>query len=301
MASPAEWTPPSDHLIRAADLALRPWRAWTSPVFHGLENLPRSGPALLVGNHTLYGVIDAPLIFFEIHRRHGVWVRSLADHAHWLIPGWRRIMDVGGSVDGTPGNCRALLDAGQMVVIFPGGAREAARSRHDLYRLQWERRLGFARLAVEAGCPIVPFGSVGAEEMFTTVLDSDNRLLAPARGLARAVLGDRAKGRDDFMMPLARGIGPTLVPRPERLYFRFGTPIDTTPWQGREHDDLAVTEVRDLARKSVQEIIDTLRAEQSTDKNRTPLARLTRTLTLTRNTPLTPRQHPQGAPQDERP
>ncbi|MEV5576328.1 lysophospholipid acyltransferase family protein [Spirillospora sp. NPDC052269] len=292
MAPLAEWTPPSDHLIRAADLALRPWRAWTSPVFHGLENLPENGPALLVGNHTLYGVVDAPLIFFEIHRRRGVWVRSLADHAHWLIPGWRRIMDAGGSVDGTRDNCRALLDAGHMVVVFPGGAREAARARHERYRLQWERRLGFARLAVEAGCPIVPFGSVGAEEMFTTVLDADSRLLAPARGLARSVLGDRAKGRDDFMMPLARGIGPTLVPRPERLYFRFGAPIDTTAWQGREHDDLAVTEVRDLARKSVQEIIDTLRAEQSADRGRTPLARLTRALTRTAATPTKPGPFP---------
>lgn len=284
MPSPAEWTPPSDHLIRAADLALRPWRAWTSPVFHGLEHVPESGPALLVGNHTLYGVIDAPLIFFEIHRRRGVWVRSLADHAHWLIPGWRQIMDTGGSVDGTRDNCRALLNAGQMVVVFPGGAREAFRARHERYQLQWERRLGFARLAVEAGCPIVPFGSVGAEEMFTTVLDSDSRLLAPARGLARTVLGDRARGRDDFMMPLSRGIGPTLVPRPERLYFRFGAPIDTTPWQGREDDDLAVTEVRDLARKAVQEIVDGLRTEQSTDRGRTPMARLTRAVTRTAGT-----------------
>ncbi|MEV4254721.1 lysophospholipid acyltransferase family protein [Spirillospora sp. NPDC049652] len=281
MASPAEWTPPSASLIRAADRALRPWRAWTSPVFHGLDHLPASGPALLVGNHTLYGVVDAPLIFFEIHRRRGVWVRSLADHAHWLIPGWRRIMDLGGSVDGTPDNCRALLRAGQMVVVFPGGAREAARARDDRYRLQWENRLGFARLAVEAGCPIVPFGSVGAEEMFTTVLDADSRLLAPARTLARSVLGERAKGRDDFMMPLARGIGPTLVPRPERLYFRFGAPIDTTAWAGREDDDLTVTEVRDLARKAVQEIIDSLRAEQAADRGRTPLARLTRAVTRT--------------------
>ncbi|MCP2339672.1 lysophospholipid acyltransferase family protein [Actinomadura rupiterrae] len=281
MASPAAWTQPSEHLIRAADLALRPWRAWTSPVFHGLENLPESGPALLVGNHTLYGVVDAPLIFFEIHRRRGVWVRSLADHAHWRIPGWRRVMDLGGSVDGTRDNCRALLNEGHMVVVFPGGAREATRARHECYQLQWERRLGFARLAVEAGCPIVPFGSVGAEEMFTTVLDSDSRLLAPARALTRSVLGDRARGRDDIMMPLSRGIGPTLVPRPERLYFRFGTPIDTAPWKGREQDDLAVTEVRDLARKSVQEIIDGLREEQAADRGRTPLRRLSRTITRT--------------------
>ncbi|MGI5322365.1 lysophospholipid acyltransferase family protein [Actinomadura nitritigenes] len=276
MASPLDWTPPSGALIRAANLALEPWRAYTSPVFHGMENVPRTGPALLVGNHTVYGVVDAPLIFFEIHRRRGVWVRSLADHAHWRIPGWRGVMDLGGSVDGTRANCRALLRDGQMVVVFPGGAREATRDRADRYRLQWEGRLGFARLAVEAGCPIIPFGSVGVEEMFTTVLDPGSPLLAPARLLGRAVLGERGL-RDDVLMPVSRGIGPTPIPRPQRLYFGFGEPIDTSLWAGRADDDRAVTEVRDLTRKAVEEIIHGLRAEQRDDPSRTPAGRLART------------------------
>ncbi|WP_433326646.1 lysophospholipid acyltransferase family protein [Spirillospora sp. CA-294931] len=277
MPSPAEWTPPPERLIRAADLALEPWRAWTSPVFHGLDNLPDHGPALLVGNHTVYGVVDAPLIFFEIYRRRGVWVRSLADRVHWQIPGWRKIMDWGGSADGTPDACRAMLDSGAMVVVFPGGAREASRDRDQAYRLQWEGRLGFARLAVEAGCPIVPFGTVGVEEMFTTLVDARSPLLAPGRALGRLVLGERGR-RDDAMLPISRGIGLTPIPRAQRLYYGFGRPIDTTAWKGRQNDDQAVAEVRDLTAKAVQDIIETLRAEQSTDPGRTPLGRLGRTL-----------------------
>ncbi|WP_019634871.1 lysophospholipid acyltransferase family protein [Actinomadura atramentaria] len=277
MASPVDWTPPSEHLIRAADLALAPWRAWTSPVFHGVENVPVRGPALLVGNHTVYGVVDAPLMFFEIHRRRGVWVRSLADHLHWLVPGWRTLLTAGGSVGGTRDNCRAMLAAGQTVVVFPGGAREATRRRGERYRLQWEGRLGFARMAVEAGCPIVPFGSVGAEEMFTTVVDAASPLLGPARALGRAVLGDRGR-RDDLLMPLSRGIGPTPIPRAERLYYRFGAPIDTSPWRGRADDVGALTEVRDATREAVEGIIDGLRAEQAADPGRTPAGRLGRGL-----------------------
>ncbi|GAA2136678.1 lysophospholipid acyltransferase family protein [Actinomadura napierensis] len=202
-------------------------------------------------------------------------MRSLADHAHWRIPGWRTAMDMGGSVDGTRDNCRALLRDGQMVVVFPGGAREATRDRADRYRLQWEGRLGFARLAVEAGCQIIPFGSVGVEEMFTTVLDAGSPLLAPVRPLARAVLGERGM-RDDVLMPVSRGIGPTPVPRPQRLYFGFGEPIDTSLWAGRADDDRAVTEVRDLTRKAVEEIVHGLRAEQRDDPSRTPAGRLSR-------------------------
>ncbi|WP_341849582.1 lysophospholipid acyltransferase family protein, partial [Actinomadura rifamycini] len=272
---PGGWAPPPDGLVRAARLALGPWRAWTSPVFHGLHHVPSGGPVLLVGNHTVYGLLDAPLIFFEIHRRRGVWARSLADHAHWLVPGWRTVMEAGGAVDGTPGNCRELLRAGHPVVVFPGGAREVTRAREDRYRLQWDGRLGFARLAVEAGCPIVPFGSVGVEEMFTPVLDPGSALLAPARALGRAVLGERG-ARDDVVMPVSRGLGPTPVPRPERLYFRFGPPIDTAPWAGRDGDDRAVAEVRDLTRAAVSGIIDGLRAEQAADPDRTPLRRAAR-------------------------
>ena len=40
----------------------------------------------------------------------------------------------------------------------------------------------------------------------------------------------------DAIPPLARGIGPTLIPRPEKFYFAFGDPIDTTRFKGR-HDD----------------------------------------------------------------
>ncbi|MEU5878260.1 lysophospholipid acyltransferase family protein [Spirillospora sp. NPDC047279] len=271
------WTPPSRHLIRAANLALEPWRAWTSPVFHGLENVPGRGPALLVGNHTVYGVVDAPLLFFEIHRARGVWARSVADHVHWRVPLWRKVMDRGGSVDGTPGNCRALLDDGQMVVVFPGGAREATRREDERYRLQWDGRLGFARLAIEAGCPIIPFGSVGVEEMFTTLVAADSPALAPARALGRMVLGERGR-RDDVLGPLSRGLGLTPVPRPERLYYRFGEPIDTTPWAGAAGSDAAAAEVRDIARKAVQGIIDGLRAEQAADPGRTPVGRLSQSL-----------------------
>jgi hypothetical protein len=43
--------------------------------------------------------------------------------------------------------------------------------------------------------------------------------------------------------PIVRGVGPTPIPRPERLYVWFGDPIDATRF-GRRFDD--TTAVRAL-------------------------------------------------------
>ncbi len=51
-------------------------------------------------------------------------------------------------------------------------------------------------------------------------------------------LSSRFGGRDDMAIPLMRGgIGPTLIPRPERMYLRFGTPIDTSTPLGIDTTD----------------------------------------------------------------
>lgn len=265
MRSPTAGHQPPSALIAALDVALAPVRALTSPVFHGLENLPRSGPALLIGNHTVMPFLDVPVMMNEIHKRTGTWIRSLADHVHFMLPGWRDVLHLGGCVDGTRDNCRELLAGGEIVLVFPGGAREVAKRRGERYQLMWEERLGFAKMAIEAGCPIIPFGAVGVEEQFPLVVDPDHTLQAPLRFLARKLFG----GRRDLVPPV---LG--LDPRPERLYYAFGTPIETGEFAGRADDVIALTEVRDHTRKAVAELVDGLLAEQSVDPGRRPWGRL---------------------------
>jgi hypothetical protein len=67
-------------------------------------------------------------------------------------------------------------------------------------------------MAIEAGCPIVPFGAVGAEDSYDILIDADSPALAPIRGVV-----ERLGGRPEIMPPLARGIGLTPLPRPERF------------------------------------------------------------------------------------
>src|SRR5512147_2315704 len=110
--------------IAAAKLLLEPWQLLTAPKFYGVEHVPVDRPFLLVGNHTLMGVLDAPLMVLGLHQRCGVLVRSLGDHLHFRIPLWGDLLTRFGTVDGTRENCERLMRAGEPVLVFPGGGRE---------------------------------------------------------------------------------------------------------------------------------------------------------------------------------
>ncbi|MBJ7457706.1 MAG: acyltransferase family protein [Thermoleophilaceae bacterium] len=234
----------------------------TQPVLLDAENVPRSGPVMLVGNHTLLGVQDVPSMVRELERQRGVTLRPLGDRFHFAVPGWGELLTRLGAVCGTRENCAELLAAGEAVVVFPGGAREVFKRKDQKYELLWGERTGFARMAIQASCPIVPFGAVGAEDSFKVVLDVDDALGWPVRQVARKV------GREDFATAMLRGSGPAMLPSPERLYFRFGTPIDTSTWAGLHEEAAARDECRDHVRSEVQAQVDFLLAYREDDPDR---------------------------------
>lgn len=254
---------------RVISVLLAPLRAWTSPVFYGLENIPDDGPVLVAANHTLYGGIDAPLLVEEVLRKRGRLLRGLAENVLVNAPGVREVIHRWGSVRGTRENCRALLGNDEAVLVFPGGGREAVRRKNEKYALLWNERTGFARMAIEAGCPIVPVAMIGVDDAFDIVMDANHPILQPLRKIIEP-LG----ARWELAPPVVRGIGPTPVMRPERFYFSFGTPIDTTPWRDALDLDAAAAEVRDLVRKAVEEELQFLFTQRKGDDGRTLVGRI---------------------------
>ncbi|HSO98986.1 MAG TPA: lysophospholipid acyltransferase family protein [Solirubrobacteraceae bacterium] len=237
--------------------------AVAQPALIDVENVPASGPFLMVGNHQLLGMQDLPALVRELERHCGVRVRGMADRFHFALPGWRELLVRMGAVPGTRENCRRLLAQGEPVLVFPGGAREVYKRRHQEYQLVWGERTGFARLAIEAGCPIVPLAAVGAEDRFRVVLDMDSRIAGPARSLMR-----RIGHRDDVGTLLLVGSGPVGLPGTGRLYFRFGEPIATTRWADRADDPEALAECRDLVKAAVESGIANLLAARADDPKR---------------------------------
>jgi 1-acyl-sn-glycerol-3-phosphate acyltransferase len=155
---------------------------------------------------------------------------------------------------------------GETLLVFPGGGREVAKRKGEKYRLLWGARSGFARLAVAHGYPIVPFATVGAEDALDIVVDTDHPLLAPARRLFGKISGS------PDLFPVVRGLGPTPIPRPERQYYWFGEPIDTTGIAAT--DDTGTARVRDATRAAVEQGIAFLIERRRTDPHRSVRQRL---------------------------
>jgi 1-acyl-sn-glycerol-3-phosphate acyltransferase len=262
---------PGEEQIDRLVALLEPLARIIQPKVYGIEHIPEDG-SLLVGNHTIYGFLDLPFMMAEVWKRRRMTIRGLGEHAHYAVPLWREMLGTLGMVRGTRDNVRALMRERQTVLVFPGGAREVNKRRGERYQLMWKERVGFARLAIEHGYPIVPFAAVGAEEMLDVLVDQRTPVYGQLARLYEKLVRVPAP-------PVVRGVGLTPMPRPERLYFWFGEPIDTTRFAGRHDDDAAARAVRDEVKAAVEEGIAFLQAERERDPHRGLVRRVLRNAT----------------------
>ncbi|MGO8940773.1 MAG: lysophospholipid acyltransferase family protein [Mycobacterium sp.] len=242
------------------------WRPYVS----GLEHLPADGRFLLVGNHTQFIGGEVLLIPHFVRRALGVRVRPLADRRFGQKPGFSHdLMTAYGGVVGAPETARELMRHNETILVFPGGGREIAKFKGEEYRLNWRGRSGFARIAVENDYPIVPVGLVGGDDVYKSLVTRDSAI-----GRISRTISTRLTGEANMVMPLMRGIGPTLIPRPQRMYLRFGEPLDTVK-PNRVSTENWVASVRKNTQRSLEAILTELLAIRAHDPFRelNPFAR----------------------------
>src|SRR3954449_7393757 len=133
----------------------------------GIENVPASGGALLVSNHSGALPPDAPMIGKAIKEEHP-HPRPLnitVEHFFKGYPGFSMLIPKIGCVAAHPANVQRLLfDEEQLVLVFPEGRKGTEKLYKDRYRLRRFGRGGFVEAAMRAHAPIVPVCVVGAEE-----------------------------------------------------------------------------------------------------------------------------------------
>lgn len=232
----------------------------------GLENLPADGRFLLVGNHTSAGWPEVVLTPYFVHRHLGLRVRGLATQSVKQMKGLARdLIEAAGAVPGQPDVGAELMRRGETLLVFPGGGRDMLKFKGEEYTLRWEGRSGFARLAIAHDYPIVPVGLVGGDDVFRSLVERDGTWERMTRRL-----GVRLHGVSGVGVPLMRGLGPTLVPRPQRMYLRFGQPIATT--QPAEADAWEAA-VKERTQSALEAILRDLQRMRTSDpfRNLNPL------------------------------
>jgi 1-acyl-sn-glycerol-3-phosphate acyltransferase len=199
-----------------------------TPEIHGLENLDNDKPALYVSNHTLLGITDGPLYIPALYEKKDIYLRVLVDEMHEGIPVLRSILSDYGAVVGSRENCRKLMEQKQHILVFPGGTNEICKKKGDEYKLIWKERYGFARLTIENGYPIIPVSGLGGDELYDILIDKEEIMNSRlGEWLKDSGIAEKYFKDGEHIPPLVRGIGPTLIPRPKKIYYMFGEPIST--------------------------------------------------------------------------
>lgn len=136
----------------------------------GIENVPATGPAMLVGNHSGGLPVDGGMVIASMffgrdppRHTHGM-VEKFAQHWPVVSSLFNRV----GQLSGLPEHAVQLLRAGRLLMVFPEGARGTGKLYKDKYQLV-RFGTGFVRLALSTGTPIVPLAFIGGEEAIPTI------------------------------------------------------------------------------------------------------------------------------------
>lgn len=140
---------------------------WHGYEIRDLENIPQNEPVLFIYYH---GAIPVDLYYFisKVFLFNSKVVHSVADRFLFNIPGWSIISDVLRVIPGTVQTCSAILKEGNMLAISPGGVYEA-QFGNSYYELLWRKRMGFAKVALDAKVNIIPIFTTNIREAFRTV------------------------------------------------------------------------------------------------------------------------------------
>jgi 1-acyl-sn-glycerol-3-phosphate acyltransferase len=215
-------------------------------------------PCLFIGNHSLFaldGLILTPLMLEEFDR----FLRPLGDKFLFTNDALAQYLVRRGASMGHPAICDALMENGQDILVFPGGAHEAVKPASAMYELQWKERYGFVKLAAKHGYTIQPFGLVGPDEFYAHLLEGED--------LPESALGQLLKRfgllhddtRADMLPPIPSGALGSLIPKPQRCYLGFGEPVDLSDYQGKKLSQKRLHALRsEVAEQIEQQIAELL-------------------------------------------
>ena len=189
------------------------WRIETN----GFENIPNTGRALLVSNHSGQLPWDGAMITTAIYSEHPYQRLTRNLYATWFptVPFISTLLERGGQVMASVENGTRLLEQDELVAVFPEGIKGVSKLFKDRYRLARFGRGGFVKMALNTQAPMIPISVVGAEETYVSVYKSNS--VAKIIGFPFFPISLR--------FPWLGLLG--IIPFPTKWYIDIGEPIPT--------------------------------------------------------------------------
>lgn len=139
----------------------------------GFGRIPE-GPGLYVGNHN-GGVLTPDTFLFstQILKEKGIdeIPFALTHELPMQLPLFHHFAARIGCLRAGHDTAAKAFEAGNKVLVYPGGDEDAFRPYRDRNRLKFGGRQGYMRLALREGVPIIPVVTVGAHQTFVVLED----------------------------------------------------------------------------------------------------------------------------------
>jgi 1-acyl-sn-glycerol-3-phosphate acyltransferase len=234
---------------------LRPlYRKWFRVEVRGIENIPSTGGALVVANHSGTVAFDSLMTQVAVHDEHPQHrhLRMLGADLVFQTPFIGAMARRSGSTLAANTDAERLFAKGELVGVWPEGFKGVGKPFSERYKLQRFGRGGFVAAALRSGVPIVPCSIVGAEEIYP-------------------ILGNMPTVARLLGMPYAP-ITPTfpwlgllgLIPLPSKWLIEFGAPIDTSALgPDAAEDPMVVFDLTDQVRETIQQTLYSLLMQRS--------------------------------------
>jgi 1-acyl-sn-glycerol-3-phosphate acyltransferase len=204
--------------------------AWLGRTFFdlriaGVENVPASGPGLLVGNHSGGLVtLDAVFTLAAVRDAYGLdrAVYGLGHDFVYRDPAIGKYTRRLGVLKAGHDGANTAFRAGHLALVYPGSDYDSFRPFAERNRIVLAHRTGFVKLALRAGVPVLPVVTIGGQEQF--LLFSRGETLARLLRLPKLLRSNVFP----WAVSIPWGVAPAFLPYlplPARIRQEFLPPI----------------------------------------------------------------------------
>jgi 1-acyl-sn-glycerol-3-phosphate acyltransferase len=208
----------------------------------GLRYVPKVGPALIVVNHS-FATYDIVMLGIALFLQTGRLPYFLADNNFFKVnPLLSQFLYALNVVEANHENAEKVLARGHLVILAPGGMREALRSSKEKYQIKWDKRRGIARLSINSQVPIIMAACPAADDIFDVY----------AGGITKFFYRQ-------FKLPFVfiKGFGPTLLPKPVQLVHCLSRPLVPPQVDANDQKDFEqkLTEFHNVLKTSMEKLM----------------------------------------------